>query len=383
MASWRDVPLSGGPVEIRGALDLEWRGKGVLPRRLPAWTRDQYPDAFMDFAASMPSGVRLVLCTDATAVELDLLTTVRHFDGSPQPSTAGVVDLLVDGVPYGCSEAPLGNVLRLAHSRAEGRLVPGSAGTVRFEGLPGGMKEVALWLPQQTPCELHALRTDGAVEPPRPAHRRVWVHHGSSISHCTQADSPTGTWPVVAASQAGVEVVNLGMAGNCHLDPYVARTIRDAPADLISLELGANPVSKSTFKPRTFGPAVHGFLDTVRDGHAETPLLVISPVFSPSLDAEEGRAAGSAEAHGGSRAGDPGELPQGDLTMAFVRDTLSALVRDRARTDPALHYLDGRRLLGPQDAGDLPDGIHPNAAGYRRMGSRFAAAVLGPGGVLA
>ncbi|MFI1096498.1 GDSL-type esterase/lipase family protein [Streptomyces sp. NPDC020917] len=382
MASWRDVPLCGGPVEIRGALDLERRGSGVLPRRLPAWTRAQYPDAFTDFVASMPSGVRLVLRTDATALELELLTTVRHFDGAPEPGPAGVLDLLVDGVPFARAQAPLGNVLRLAHSRAQGRLLPGGAGTVRFAGLPGGMKELALWLPQQTPCELRTLRADGAVEPPGPARGRVWVHHGSSISHCTQADAPTGTWPVVAAARAGVEVVNLGMAGNCHLDPYVARTVRDSPADLISLELGANPVSRCTFRPRTFGPAVHGFLDTVRDGHPDTPLLVVSPVFSRTLEAEGGPAAGRAAGGDGSPAGDPGECAQDDLTMAFVRDALSSIVRSRARTDPALHYLDGRRLFGPRDAGDQPDGVHPNAAGYRRMGCRFASAVLGPGGAL-
>jgi lysophospholipase L1-like esterase len=185
----------------------------------------------------------------------------------------------------------------------------------------------------------------------------------------------------VAAALAGVEVVNLGFAGNCHLDPYVARTIRDLPADLISLELGINPVAKSTFKPRTFGPAVHGFLDTVRDGHPDTPLLVVSPLYCRTLE-DAGQDTAGREP-GGAAAGDPGEIAQGDLTVAFVRDVLAAIVRDRARTDPALHHIDGRMLFGPDDAADLPDGVHPNPAGYRRIGRRFAASVLGPGGVLA
>ncbi len=376
MTRWREVPLAGGPVEFRGALDLERRGAGVLPRRLPAWTREQYPDAFMDFVAMMPSGVRLVLRTDATALELDLLSVVRHFDGAPSPTPAGVLDLLVDGEPHARADVPPGDVLRLAHSRARGRLVYGSPGTVRFDGLPGRPKDVEIWLPQQTPCELRALRANGAVQAPAPSGRRVWVHHGSSISHCTQADGPIGTWPVVAAALAGVEVVNLGMAGNCHLDPYVARTIRDQPAHLISLELGANPVAKSTFRPRTFAPAVHGFLDTVRDGHPDTPLLVISPLHAPALESDTEGAGG-----GGSRAGDPGEIAQGDLTMAGVRETLARIVRDRARRDPRLHHLDGRELLGPADEARLPDGIHPDAAGYRRIGRRFAALAFGPDGV--
>lgn len=32
---------------------------------------------------------------------------------------------------------------------------------------------------------------------------------------------------------------------------------------------------------RAFGPAVHGFLDTLREGHPTTPLLVISPIYCP------------------------------------------------------------------------------------------------------
>ena len=32
---------------------------------------------------------------------------------------------------------------------------------------------------------------------------------------------------------------------------------------------------------RAFTPAVHGFLDTIREGHPTTPLLVVSPILCP------------------------------------------------------------------------------------------------------
>jgi len=32
---------------------------------------------------------------------------------------------------------------------------------------------------------------------------------------------------------------------------------------------------------------------------------------------------------------------------------------------------------------DLPDGLHPNSAGYRRMGERFVAYAFAPGGPFA
>src|SRR4051812_10753732 len=39
--------FTGGPVEVRGALDLEPTRAGVLPWRLPAWARRRFPDAMM------------------------------------------------------------------------------------------------------------------------------------------------------------------------------------------------------------------------------------------------------------------------------------------------------------------------------------------------
>lgn len=222
--------------------------------------------------------------TDARALEFEILTSTGQLDADPHPRPTGMLELLVNGALAGRRQAPVGNVLRMAGPGAVQRLVPGKPGTVRFAGLPTGMKNVELWLPQQTPTELVALRADGDVLAPLPDGRRRWVHHGSSISHCIEADGPTGTWPVVAAALGGVEVINLSQAGNALLDPYVARTIRDTPADLISLKVGINIVSLSAFRLRTFGPAVHGFLDTIRDGRPDTPLLLISPVSCPALE---------------------------------------------------------------------------------------------------
>ena len=57
--------------------------------------------------------------------------------------------------------------------------------------------------------------------------------------------------------------------------------MRDTPADLISVKIGINLVNPDLMRLRAFGPAVHGFLDTIRDGHPTTPLLVVSPMLCP------------------------------------------------------------------------------------------------------
>lgn len=102
----RAVPLVGGPVELRGALDLETTPSGVMPRRLPAWTKEQYQDPSVYGVTVMPSGVRLVFRTDARALE----------------------ELVVDGALAGRRQAPVGNVLRMAGPGAVQRLIPGKPG---------------------------------------------------------------------------------------------------------------------------------------------------------------------------------------------------------------------------------------------------------------
>ena len=91
---WTTTPITADL--IRGALDLERTSYGVLPHRLPARAREQVPDDQLAMAEAQPPGVRLVLRTRATALELDVLPTKMAYQGAP-PRPDGVYDLLVDG----------------------------------------------------------------------------------------------------------------------------------------------------------------------------------------------------------------------------------------------------------------------------------------------
>ena len=366
---------------IRGVAEVEATADGVLPHRLPAWARAQCPDPQLLMAESQPSGVRVVFRTESTTVELETRPTKREYVGAP-PRPDGVYDVLVEGRLVAQGTVSGGNVLSIDMTTGSFESRPGPSGAVRLDGLPHGPKDVEIWLPHDETTELLELRSDAPVAPVDPAietRRPVWLHHGSSISHGTGATSPTATWPAVAAALAGVELVNLGLGGGALLDPFTARVMRDTPADLISVKIGINVVNADLMRLRAFAPAVHGFLDTIREGHPATPLLVVSPVLCPIHEDTPGPSAPDEASYATGRlrfraAGDPADVATGRLTLNVIRTELSRIVKQRSETDPHLSYLDGRELYGEADhaARALPDGLHPEAETHRIMGQRFA-----------
>ncbi|WP_030355606.1 GDSL-type esterase/lipase family protein [Streptomyces scopuliridis] len=378
---WTTTPITASL--LRGVLDLERTERGVLPHRLPARARQQIPDGQLAMAESQPSGVRLAFRTRATAVELDVVATKRVYAGAP-PRPDGVYELLVDGRLAGRASATEGDTLTIDMASGITQNRPGPVETLRFTGLPDDEKDVEIWLPHDETTQLAALRTNAPVHTPPPSGRKVWLHHGSSISHGSNAATPTGIWPALAAALGKVELVNMGFGGSALLDPFTARTMRDTPADMISVKIGINIVNTDLMRLRAFGPAVHGFLDTIRDGHPSTPLLVVSPIYCAIHENTPGPSAldPSAMSEGRLRfvaTGDPAQSAAGKLTLTVIRDELARIVQQRAATDPNLHYLHGLDLYGEADHAELPlpDGLHPDPATHQRIGERFARLAFG------
>jgi lysophospholipase L1-like esterase len=384
---WITTPVT--PDLLRGTLDIERTARGLLPHRLPAWARGQCADGQLAMAEAQPAGVRLAFRTRATAVELDAVPTKRIYRGAP-PRPDGVYDLLVDGRLADQASLPGGNTVTIDMSAGTAETTPGPAGTLRFSGLSGSVKDIEVWLPYDEATELIALRADAPIQPAPDRDRKVWMHHGSSISHGSVAAGPTSTWPAHAAGLGGVELINLGLGGSALLDPFTARAMRDAPADLISIKIGINLVNTDLMRIRAFTPAVHGFLDTIRDGHPHTPLLVISPILCPIHEDTPGPSLPDFTALADGRlrfraAGDPAARASGKLTLGVIRDELGRIVAQRAAGDPHLHYLDGRDLYGQADSAalPLPDRLHPDAATHRLIGERFAKLAFAAGGPFA
>ncbi|WP_412102870.1 GDSL-type esterase/lipase family protein [Plantactinospora sp. KLBMP9567] len=360
---------------LRGVAEVEVTPRGLRPHRLPAWVREQFPDGQLLSMESQPSGVRIVFRTAASSVTLVTHPTWIAYGGAERPR--GRIDVYADGELAVRDTLDGGDRIEVDLTSGRSVLHLGEAHTTAVSGLPDGRHRIEVWLPHNESIELINLWADAPIEPDD-AGLPLWVHHGSSISHGSNAVAPSEIWPAVAARRAGVELRNLGLGGSALVDPFLARVIRDAPADYISIKLGINVVNLDAMRLRAFVPAVHGFLDTIRDGHPDVPLLLISPLFcgihehSPGPGAIDPASIGSDQVRF-IATGTPEDVTLGRLTLQVIRRELRSLA-DRRTADKNLHYLDGTSLYGSNDAAELPlsDGLHPSPAAHQRIGARFA-----------
>ena len=339
-----------------GIVDLRRRPDALQATRVPVAELPLY-DEFTRFVATMPGGARLRLRSDTRTLELNLTQRRTLLNDVPRPA---FFDLCVDGK-------------RLQRAAAiGGALVDTNTGTssgdvrahISFADLPAGDKHIELWLPQFASVYLTGLAIDDAATlRPWPDVRQRIVFHGSSITHCAEAAGPSDAWPAVAARAANVRHLNLGWAGSCLLSGMAARIIRDQPANAIVLKLGINVSDSGLLKERTFADSANAMIAIIREKHPRVPLALVSPIYS---SARENHSAG------------------GGMTLTQMRTTLSSIADTWQRMgDVNIHYLSGLELFSAADAADLPDDLHPNAAGYIRMGERFFEKMLAPSKLLA
>lgn len=351
-----------------GATSVSTDNQGASFSRLPAWVGDRLAtDPMLAFVAANGSGVRLVFETEATSVELRLsLTEIRMGEMPRQPVVAVAV---VDGQQTRFEFETVANTL---NPFAPGGGAPGGAESIVRLELDEGTHRVEIWLPQNCSAKITGFEANAELHAMKSA-KPTWVHYGSSISHCGEADGPLGVWPVVAAEALDLNVYNLGLAGQAQLDQFAARTIAELNPDFVSLKIGINTVNANSMSSRTYPHAVHGFIDTIRDRHPGVPILVSTAIFCPPheegfaptvFDPVEGKAKASAK---------PAEFIAATMNLSITRELTESVIKLRQQSDKNLFLMSGLDLFSEADAHDLPDDLHPNADGYRRMGQRFAA----------
>ena len=221
-------------------------------------------------------------------------------------------------------------------------------GTVRLR-VDAGDAPVTLYLPEGMRPTVLELRPGGGEIRPAPVRPR-WLCYGDSIAEGWCASEPPGAWPHIVARQQLLDVVNLGYAGAARGEIASAQEIASLPADLISISHGTNCWTRTPHSAALFAEGLRAFLNVVRDGHPEVPIVAVSPILR--ADAEES----------------PNVL---GARLRDLRDAFEQVVEEHQREgDTRLRLVAGRDLV---EADRFPDGIHPDAEGHVQL-----ARALGP-----
>ena len=317
-------------------MSLEITDEYIRPWRLQYADLDLYYSELLIDKAANGAGVRLEFSTDSRSVALKFFPLdTSFFDAARDTLT---IDLEIVGQ----------KILPVAFDHGSTEVI--------WPDLPEGEKRVSIWLHQFTSFSLRGIELDdGASFAATNRRQKRWTTYGSSITHSRDGLGPTGTWPSIVARQLDLDLTCLGFGGQCHLDPIYARTIRDLPADIISLKLGINTYGRS-LSARTFRPAVIGFVERIREKHPATPLLLCSPIYSATRESV-------------AALGD-------DYSLSFMRSEMVEVVDIyRRRGDRDIHYMSGLDLAGPEMAGLMPDDTHPNGEAQPAMAANFVKAV--------
>lgn len=341
---------------------------GLSLNRVPAWARAQYKDPLFSYAQACPAGGSLRFTTSATSVTL--LVSAMAAAAPGEEVQAPILVVRQSTLEQGTLETalPVENPSALVVS-ADGSVNVVPAAPQRVQIPVNGPQAVEVLFPHNAMLEIISIEADQEVVPAPPTGLR-WTHHGSSISHGMNAATAALTWPQQAASSLGWTLNNLAFAGNAQLDPFMAKMIRDTPADVISLKIGINLVNSDSMRERTFLPALHGFIDTIREVQKETPIILISAIACPIHEKSPGPVYTGPD---GKMRATPRSIKYdaGALTLEGTRRLMQEVYEQRVASDANLHFICGLELFGFDDAGLLYDDLHPDQEGLDLIAQRF------------
>jgi lysophospholipase L1-like esterase len=279
--------------------------------------------------AQIPVGVRLEFTGDAT--EIDIAYETKSDNAGIRGDGGGVTFQL-------WRNGALVDEEKASHPGGVARLRTGAGGDRAVVYIPEGMR----------PSIKELTPVGGDIEPAS-LHPR-WICYGDSVAEGWLATAPALAWPAVVGREHALDAVNMGYAGAGRGEIVTAEHIAELAAAVISITHGTNCWTRVPFSVDLFREQTRAFLDIVRQGHPETPILVSSPIVRP--DAED----------------TPNRL---GATLADLRATMEEVVRERIdRGDDRLRLIPGRHIVTEEQ---LADAIHPNDDGQRALAS-----ALGP-----
>lgn len=145
-------------------------------------------------------------------------------------------------------------------------------------GLDGSMKECLLYLPLYSEIldlkiGVEAGSTLEAIE--NPFRHRVGIY-GSSYTHGVSCGRAGMTYPAQFSRATGIQLLSLGMSGQCKMQPYALAALKEADVDAFIFDTFSNP-SLQEINERLIP-----FIEGLRAAHPGKPLIFQRTIYRES-----------------------------------------------------------------------------------------------------
>jgi hypothetical protein len=278
------------------------------------------------------AGLSIRFVTDATAISARW-TLRRERLAMPHMPASGVsgLDLYVKaGGKWQWLGGGRPDKFPTDEKRLVGNMKPGRREYLLYLPLYNGVEALEIGVPQ-----------DAKVEPAprRPDRLKPIVFYGTSIVQGGCASRPGMAYPAILGRRLGRAQINLGFSGSAWSEPEVAQLLAELDPAVYVLDPLPN------MKEEWVAPRLERFVNTLRQAHPKTPIVLVENIAYPDGDFVE---------------------PRGERYMkanAGLRELHQRLVR---AGDKNLLYVSAAGLIGPDREGTV-DGTHPTDLGFLRM----------------
>jgi len=331
----RWIPLATPQVEVDG---LPWFAEnGGELFRLPVRLKDTYRKPVWELAQS-PSGGRIRFRTNSSSLAIRLEYPeppgMRNMHAFGQTGVDLYTDVVYRGTAIDDSEGKPGKTYE----------------HVYYKHQPRADREITLYLPLYIGVKVLGIGVDpdARIERAKPfAIAKPLVFYGTSITQGGCASRSGMSYQAILGRMLNADFVNLGFSGNGLGEPELARAVADIDAAVYILDFAQNNPTVESLA-QAYAP----FIETIRGKHAETPILVVTPIYA---------------AH---------ESWARDARLEGMRELIRRVAAERiAAGDRHLEIVEGTDLLGPTRGDGLVDGTHPNDLGFQWMANGLAARI--------
>ena len=144
-----------------------------------------------------------------------------------------------------------------------------------IKAMDGSMHECLLYLPMFSILNSVKIGIDEKAEIapiPNPFRHRVAIF-GSSFTHGASADRPGNSYPAIFTRDTGINLLSLGVSGQCKLQEPFAHAIADADIDALILDAFSNPTPKQV-EERLFP-----FIEIIQEKHPDIPIIFQATIY--------------------------------------------------------------------------------------------------------